>query len=110
MAGKTKGTYKVRNWSTYNESLVQRASITLWFNEEALGQWLHTDPPSKREHPFVCSQIAITSLLVVRELFRLSGQNHFRVDSLWADCRKWLSAEPLVTLPRRATYWPTARY
>jgi len=66
-----KGTYKVRNWCTYNECLVQRGSIILWFNEEALGQWLHTDPPSKRGHPFVYSQIAITCLLVVRELFRL---------------------------------------
>ena len=71
MAGKRKGTYKVRNWSTYNECLVQRGSIILWFNEEALGQWLHTDPPSKRGHPFVYSHIAITCLLVVRELFRL---------------------------------------
>ena len=38
MAGKRKGTYKVRNWSTYNGSLVQRGSIILWFREEALGQ------------------------------------------------------------------------
>gem|GEM_PF-4108346 len=33
-----KGTYKVRNWSTYNESLVQRGFIILWFSEEALRQ------------------------------------------------------------------------
>jgi len=38
MAGKRKGTYKVRNWSTSNESLLRRGSITLWFSEEALGQ------------------------------------------------------------------------
>ena len=38
MAGKRKGTYKVRNWSTYNESLVQRGFIILWFSEETLGQ------------------------------------------------------------------------
>ena len=38
MAGKRKGTYKLRNWSTYNECLVQRGSIILWFSEEALRQ------------------------------------------------------------------------
>jgi len=38
MAGKRKDTYKVRNWSTYNESLVQRGSIILWFSVEALRQ------------------------------------------------------------------------
>ena len=35
MAGKRKGTYKITNWSKYNESLVQRGSVTFWFSDKA---------------------------------------------------------------------------
>jgi hypothetical protein len=41
MAGTRKGTYKVVNWRKYNESLVQRGSITFWFSEEVIAQGRH---------------------------------------------------------------------
>jgi hypothetical protein len=71
MAGKRKGTYKITNWRQYNESLVQRGSITFWFSEEVLAEWSHANPRPRVGHPFVYSDRAIESLLVLRELFRL---------------------------------------
>ena len=71
MAGKRNGTYKITNWSKYNEALVQRGSVTFWFSEEAIRLWRHTNTESRRGHPFVYSNTAIESLLALRELFRL---------------------------------------
>jgi hypothetical protein len=71
MAGKRQGTYKVTNWAKYNESLVQRGSITFWFSEDVVEQWHHPNGRSKVGHPFVYSDTAIESLLVLRELFQL---------------------------------------
>jgi Transposase DDE domain len=71
MAGTRKGTYKITNWRKYNESLVQRGSITFWFSEDVMDQWHHANGRRKVGHPFVFSDVAIESLLVLRELFQL---------------------------------------
>jgi hypothetical protein len=31
--------YKLTNWAEYNEALCRRGDITVWFSEEAIGQW-----------------------------------------------------------------------
>lgn len=71
MAGKRKGTYTITNWREYNESLVRRGDITFWFDEEVLDSWNHINDESKNGRPYVYSDAAIESLLVLRELFRL---------------------------------------
>jgi hypothetical protein len=71
MAGTRKGTYKITNWSKYNESLVQRGSITYWFSEDVIDQWHHSNNRPKAGHPFVYSDTAVECLLVLRELFQL---------------------------------------
>jgi hypothetical protein len=71
MAGTRKGTYKITNWSKYNESLVQRGSVTFWFSEDVISQWHHAIAQPRRGHPFVFSDTAIECLLVLRELFQL---------------------------------------
>ena len=71
MAGTRKGTYKITNWRRYNESLVQRGSITFWFSEETIGRWHHNNANPRRGHPFVYSDTAVKCLLVLRELFQL---------------------------------------
>jgi hypothetical protein len=71
MAGTRKGTYKITNWRQYNESLVQRGSITYWFSDEVLAQWHHANRRRTVGHPFVYSDTAIECLLSLRELFRL---------------------------------------
>lgn len=71
MAGTRKGTYKITNWRKYNESLVQRGSITFWFSEDVVKQWHHANDRPKVGHPFVYSNAAVECLLVLRELFQL---------------------------------------
>ena len=71
MAGIRKGTYKITNWSKYNESLVQRGSITFWFSEDVIENWHHANARPKVGHPFVYSDTAVECLLVLRELFQL---------------------------------------
>jgi hypothetical protein len=71
MAGTRKGTYKIRNWKEYNESLVQRGSITFWFSEDAIQKWRHANGEARRGHPFFYSDTTIECLLVLRELFQL---------------------------------------
>ena len=70
-ATKEKASYKVTNWAKYNESLVSRGDITFWFNEDVLDSWEHDNAQWKVGHPFVYSDLAIESLLMLRELFRL---------------------------------------
>jgi len=71
MAGVRRGTYKVTNWVKYNEALVNRGSLTLWFDVESLAQWEHENDEVKRGRPFVYSDTAVECLLVLREVFRL---------------------------------------
>ncbi len=71
MAAKRRGTYKITNWSQYNESLVQRGSVTFWFSEDVIRQWQHANAQPRRGHPFVYSDTAIECLFVLRELFQL---------------------------------------
>jgi|GEM_PF-4053003 len=34
-----KAKYKVKNWSAYNQALVNRGNITLYFDESVLDSW-----------------------------------------------------------------------
>jgi len=48
--------YRVRsNWSHYNESLVQRGSVTIWFDNESLNQWYETGLSKGQGRPQVYS-------------------------------------------------------
>lgn len=40
--------YRIRNWRDYNEALVNRGSITFWFDEEAISQWHHSGKTKQR--------------------------------------------------------------
>lgn len=71
MAKKKQATYRVTNWREYNESLVRRGDITLWFEEDVLSAWEHTNSDVKVGRPFIYSDTAIECLLSLRELFRL---------------------------------------
>lgn len=68
---KTKISYKVRNWSSYNKSLVQRGDITFWFSEEAVQQWFYAGKHSQGA-PKIFGDIAIETALTVRSLYSLT--------------------------------------
>ena len=71
MAKKAKAVYRVTNWKKYNESLVQRGDITLWFSEDVIATWEHANHKVKVGRPFTYSDTAIECLLALRELFHL---------------------------------------
>lgn len=66
-----KTTYRVRNWSEYNESLVQRGSLTLWISEDVMETW-KPDGPRQRGGQYEYSGMAIECLLTLRSVFHLT--------------------------------------
>lgn len=63
--------YEVKNWSEYNRALVSRGDFTFWFSEEVVDAWEHENESKKNGRPFKYSDLAIETLLTIRELFRL---------------------------------------
>lgn len=64
--------YRVRNWAKYNESLVQRGSITLWIDEEVIKAWKPAEEgPRKRGGQYQYSDLAIECVLTLRSVYHL---------------------------------------
>lgn len=70
-AGMAKKSYRVANWREYNRALVNRGDFTLWFSDEVVARWEHKNAAKKNGRPFKFSNLAIETLLTLRELFRL---------------------------------------
>jgi hypothetical protein len=66
--------YRIRNWSQYNAALKQRGSLTFWFSEEVLQEWLYPEPTGAMGSPYIFSDIAIETLVVVKSLYHLAGR------------------------------------
>jgi hypothetical protein len=66
-----KKSYAIKNWREYNESLTRRGEVTFWFSEDVVDAWEHENDEKKNGRPFTYSDIAIETLLTIRELFRL---------------------------------------
>jgi hypothetical protein len=43
-----KAKYHINNWRKYNETLVNRGSLTFWFDEEAIDSWHETQHSGRR--------------------------------------------------------------
>jgi len=67
-----KAVYRPRNWKAYNQSLVQRGSLTVWIDEDVLANW-HPKPEGKRQHggQKQYSDQAIETLLMLRAVYQL---------------------------------------
>ena len=93
--------YRVKNWAVYNESLVQRGSLTVWLSQEAIDGWRY-DGPSQRGAQFLYSDQAIETALTLRKLFGLAlRQTEGFVQSLLSMLDLDLSAPNYSTLSRR---------
>jgi hypothetical protein len=66
-----KAKYRIRNWREYNQALVNRGSLTFWFDEEAIGSWCETQRSGRRGAPRWYSAIAIQCALTLGVVFRL---------------------------------------
>lgn len=67
---KKKDKYRIRNWRQYNRSLVNRGSITFWFDEAAIARWYSVERSDKPGRPETYSDDAIRCGLVIKVVFR----------------------------------------
>src|SRR4051794_32259562 len=108
-----KSAYRIRNWSRYNDALVNRGSLTLWVDRETLRAWRYHGP-SQRGAQFEYSDLAIECLLTLRAVYHLTlrategfARSLFEVmgldpevpDHTTLSCR---AAAVRITLPKRA--------
>ncbi len=68
---KTKRTYRLRNWSEYNRSLVNRGSLTVWVSSDVLAAWNAPAKSRKRGHPQTYTDTAILCMASLQELYHL---------------------------------------
>ena len=66
-----KNIYRIRNWSQYNKSLVQRGSINVWFSEESIKKWKAEQSINLKGRPFIYSDDAILTALIIKSVFHL---------------------------------------
>jgi hypothetical protein len=69
---KKKDKYRIRNWREYNQSLVNRGSITFWFDEEAIKKWHSTEKTGKPGRPEIYSDFAVRCGLAIKAVFRVA--------------------------------------
>lgn len=69
---KKKVQYRVKNWQAYNQALVNRGSLTLWFEEKTVESWLNNDRTGQRGHPQVYSDVAVECMLLLKQTFQLA--------------------------------------
>lgn len=67
---KKKDKYRIRNWQQYNQSLVNRGSITFWFEEKAAEKWYSIERTNKPGRPETYSDDAIRCGLMIKAVFR----------------------------------------
>ncbi len=68
---KEKTKYKVTNWSNYNKSLINRGSITFWFSQDTIKNWVSCKPTGEKGRPEIYSDEAILCALMIREVYKL---------------------------------------
>lgn len=68
---KSKGCYKLTNWTEYNAGLKQRGSLTLWVDDKIANQWYHSGPAT-RGGQLMYSGECIILLLTLKVTFRLA--------------------------------------
>lgn len=70
--GAQKATYRVRNWAAYNDSLMQRGSITVWLSQDVIDGW-KPRPKGRRQRggQVEYSDRAIECVLTLKAVFRL---------------------------------------
>ena len=64
--------YKKRDWQQYNKSLVERGNLTFWIHEKAIQCWQAKKQEHKRGAPFIFSDIAIETAIMIKFILKLS--------------------------------------
>jgi IS5 family transposase len=66
--------YRVKNWSEYEKTLVQRGSITFWMSDDFEKSWLYTGE-KQRGSQYDYTDQAILVMLMVKEVFHLTNRS-----------------------------------
>ncbi len=94
--------YRIRNWSSYNNALVKRGDLTVWFDAAAAATWRHTGKP-QHGGQFVYSDLAVETCLTLRTVYHLAlRQAQGFVRSLLRMMHVDLPVPDYSTLSRRA--------
>ncbi len=64
--------FNITNWKAYNNALIIRGSLTFWVDEAALHAWYCEAKPCLRGLPPHYSDMAITSVLMLKRIFGLT--------------------------------------
>jgi len=72
MESKRKDKYRTRNWKDYNQSLINRGSLTFWFEESAIQKWYSIERTGEPGRPDVYSDAAIRCALTIKAVFRVT--------------------------------------
>jgi IS5 family transposase len=100
----TKLRYHVRNWKQYTQALRQRASLTLWIEQETILAWYGNMRAGKVGHPTTYADTAIRAILTVKAVFCLPlRQTQGFALSLFQLLHSELSVPDYTTLSRRGT-------
>ncbi len=98
----SKDSYKVRNWSKYNEGLKQRGSLNLWIKEELLQSWYWTGE-SKCGGQYQYSNSAIELCLTIGKVYGLALRQTEGFISSFFERTGWNIQVPCyTTLSRRS--------
>lgn len=62
-------TYRTTNWSSYNQALINRGNISIWFDPKIQ---CYAQPHGKHGRNQTYSDTAIQCCLMIKSLFRLS--------------------------------------
>lgn len=67
-----KQTFKITNWTACNKALRRRGSLTVWLDESAIAAWTENAQPEGRGRPLHYTDMAITTVLMMKRVFNLS--------------------------------------
>lgn len=84
MTKQTKQKHRIRNWGEYNRALINRGSLTIWF-EDTPEKWKEVARTGNKGRPKTYSDEAILCALVIRAVFHLPLRA-LRGFLLWAFC------------------------
>jgi IS5 family transposase len=68
---KRKRQYRIRNWSEYNSALVERGSLTVWLDEEAMDGWSNRQKSGQRGASQTYTDSAILCVLTLQVVYHL---------------------------------------
>lgn len=97
----SKDKYKVTNWSSYNNGLKKRGSISLWISSDLSDQW-KWDGQSNSGGQYQYSNVAIELCLTIGKVYSLAlRQTEGFMSSFFERCGWELSVPSYTTLCRR---------